>query len=234
MIFFLYALMKNRYIYRAIPIMKKLLCLFVVLCFIGCADRQVYENKTGSCRLELRRDSSFYLKYPAFLWNERVSGDYHITGNSILLKYITDSNKDSMDCSSRYYTDHPDTVDFSFTNYNDSSISVTFMINRHPKVFKTDGSGHLKVLYSDLVSEKIIGQDSAFYSFDIVYDHKNYSLWEIGKYPLIKPTCAEFRLNQYVGLKTAIAYKRFDYKPDTITAHGFDPKALRDRKLIRK
>ncbi|MCW3083747.1 MAG: hypothetical protein JWP12_1113 [Bacteroidetes bacterium] len=214
--------------------MKHLFTFLIFIFFISCANRLTYVNKSGSCRIKLYNDSTYHLKYPTFFKNIRKNGTYKITGNSLVLKRtIKNIVYDSTDCSSIYYIDHPDTVELSFRNLNDSSINVAFTINQNSTVFKTDHSGHLKILYSDLVSKKIISSDSSFHSISISFNNTAYFI--SGKSMFPKPTNIDIQLNQFVGQKTVTLYRKFDYLNDTVIVNGMDPKAIgRDRKLTRR
>src|ERR1700746_1036102 len=125
--------------------MKHLLPLFIFLIFISCSGRKLYENKSRSCKLVLRNNSTYLLKYPQFLRirKMREHGTYSVTGNSLLLRYVVDNSYNNMEVATiGYYTKHPDTVNIYFKNINDSAISVSFTINQNPKIFNVDNSGH--------------------------------------------------------------------------------------------
>ncbi|HET6990201.1 MAG TPA: hypothetical protein VFJ43_02710, partial [Bacteroidia bacterium] len=190
---------------------------------------------SGNCELKLYRDSTYSFKYPTFLRNIHESGTYKITDNCILLKRIAQNTSDSiLDCSMGYYSDNPDTVQVSFRGLNDSAICVAFTINKNPAIFKTDNSGQLKISYSMLLSKEIITKDSSFQFLDIFYNGRNYHITDTR--PLLsKPTVISIKLNQFVGEKTVVLYRKFSYSNDTVIVNGIDPKAIgSDRKLTRR
>jgi hypothetical protein len=211
--------------------MRHVLTIFIILIFTGCADRQIFKNNSGSCKLTLNKDATYTLKYPTIFKTIHEKGTYKILDSSIVLRRVTEMNYDSIsDCSICYFVDQPDTLEFSFKNFNDSSICVSFTINQNSTVFKTDKSGHLKLLYRDLHASNIISNYS-FYLLRISFDNKEYVVRE----GFTKPTNVDIKLNQFAGKKTAIIYRDFKYTKDTIIVKGLDPKAIgSNRKLIRK
>lgn len=216
---------------------RKLAFVFIVMVFSGCAERQILENKSGSCELSLYSDSTYSFKYPTFIRSRHENGTYKIVGNSILLKRIAENKFGSdsiIDCSSGYYPDNPDTVAFSFRDLNDSAICVSFQLNQNPSIFKTDNSGCLKIPYSTLIAKQIIANDSSFHSIDILYKNKNYHIAD-GRTLFPKPRTITIKLNQFIGEKTIVLYRKFDYINDTVIVNGLDPKAIGgDRKLTRR
>lgn len=209
--------------------MKKLL-FFLIPIFIGCST-QTFVNKSGSCKLRLHKDSTYFYKYPTFLWKMKERGTYTIEKDYILLTRIVKDSFENTNWNSCYYTNYPDTVELSFTNLNDSSVSVSFTMNQQPTHYQTNASGSIKFLYSDLTNSKVISKDSSFYGFNISFNNKNYFI----KDTFLKPTSIQIQLNQYMGEKSATLYRRFEYKNDTVVVNGVDPKAIgRDRKLTRR
>ena len=85
----------------------------LAIIFAGCADKQVLVNKTGNCKLELYKDSTYTFTYPAFIGGKRhENGTYSRLSNAILLKRIVQNTYDNViNCYSGYYF-HPDTLQF--------------------------------------------------------------------------------------------------------------------------
>jgi hypothetical protein len=216
--------------------MKRQLALFLLIILAGCAGRQVFTNRVRNYKLVLKKDSVYFLKRPAFFGKYREHGTYKIEKNTILLKRITGAPSESVkDFGFGFSIDDPDTVAFSFRNINDSDICVDFTINNNPTTFKTDNSGHLKLLYRDLISNKVISNDSAFHSITIFYNNKTYFLKELISGSLIKPSSIRIQLNQFIGEKSATWYRKYSYSNDSIIVNDGDWNGeLIDIKLTRK
>ena len=181
--------------------MKQLsLIIFIFLVSIGCSNKELFENNRGSCKLQLGQDSSYKFKYPTFLGHRSEIGKFKILNNSILLSRIQKNNFDSADYSTTYFSKDPDTVAFSFKNLNENNIYVKFTINDSKNIHQTDTLGHLNLSYSDLILNKEITSDSVFYSFNIYFGNKNYTI----KDNIIKPTDIDVNLNQYIGKKEVV------------------------------
>lgn len=64
--------------------MKYVLLIFILFA-ISCTTK-TYTNNSGSCKLRLHTDSTYFYKYPTFLKPIRENGSYSITKDSIILK----------------------------------------------------------------------------------------------------------------------------------------------------
>jgi len=80
------------------------------------------------------------------------------------------------------------------------------------------------------VKNEIVLKNSTFYLIKILFDNKTYLL----KDSFDKPSALEIKLNQFVGKKTAIVYREFEYKNDTVFINGYDPKVLGDDCALTK
>jgi hypothetical protein len=205
--------------------------VYVLLLLLGCTSKKVYENQSGRCRLVLYGDSTYKFKYPTLIRARHDKGVYTFQDSSILLKRVVQNTFDSIEYSSSYLTERPSAIKFSFKGLNDTGVVIRFSLNGDTTVFRSDVSGTKELLYSDLLSKKIISADSTVNTISIFYHDKKYTL----KDPLRKPTDIDIRLNQFIGEKNATLYTRFAYRNDTITVSGVDPKVIgSDRKLTRK
>ncbi|HEX7413677.1 MAG TPA: hypothetical protein VF411_06480 [Bacteroidia bacterium] len=205
--------------------MRLILTLITLILFTSCVDKQVFENKSGTCKLYLYKDSTYKYIYPTLFGSKNEKGSYITLKDAILLKRITDNTYDTYDSinySVTHLYDNSDTIELSFKNLNDSNICTTFTINKNQMPFKPDNSGNIKLLYHDLIANKIIAKDSTFYLFTISFDNKIYHL----KDTFVMPTSLEIKLNQYIDKKTAILYRQFEYKNDTVFINEYDPKVL--------
>ena len=196
--------------------MKRRLIFFMLIIFTGCVERQVFENRTAGYKLILKKDSTYFLKHSTFWGKPRERGTYKVANDSILLKHITDSPRDGVTEITYSYgrQNSPDTVEFVFRDLNDCGICVNFTINNDASVFKTDNLGHLKLLYRDLVSNKIVSNDSTLHSLIVSYKNKSYFVELSSSYGL--PVMLEIKLNQFVGEKKAIWYAEYAYTPERI------------------
>jgi hypothetical protein len=209
---------------------KYTLAVFLpLLAFTACTHRQVYKNNSGRCKLSLYADGTYRFTYPMFLGKGKEQGSYRMDGNTVLLKRETMKTGDSTGYSAYYLTDRNDSLLFRFRNLNDSSIAIQFTMNNFPKMLRSDESGSLKMAYSDLRKMGIVEKDRSIHGIAMTYNNTLYIIRDT----LFNPTQLDIQLNQYVG-KTAVLYRRFQCKGDTIIVNGIDPKAIGLDRYLRK
>lgn len=205
--------------------------VLLVTIFISCTSKKSFVNNSGSCKLYLYNDSLYTLKYPIFIGSRTEKGVYKISDNLLHLTRLSENSYDSIDYSVTYYPKYPDTLSFSFRNLNNSSIYVEFTINDSPIIYESDNFGILKLPYKDLFSNNVISNDSTFHLFNILFNNNTYQI----KDKILNPSDINIKLNQFIGNKNAILYRKFTYVNDTITVNGLDRKAIgSDIKLIQK
>jgi hypothetical protein len=209
----------------------KLISIILFLFFYCLAEGQTYTNKNGDCRLVLSKDLRYKYKYPTFLSSQTESGSYTVYKDSLLLRAVVKNKFDSLEYWTYYLEAHPDSVEFSFRNLNDSAAELSFSINNSQAVFKTDKNGKAALAYSELLKNKIISTDSAIVKLKIKLGNKTYVV--NGKF--LKPGGFETKLNHYLNEKDAILYRKFYFKNDSVIVNGISRKVIgQDVILSRK
>lgn len=215
----------------------KLFWIMILLFFIhACSSYEAFENTSKTCKLKLYKDSTYVLNYVTILTKCRRDtikvheiGAFKIRDNSIILKHIVSNYFSSVVEHLAYDKKSPDSVEFSFENINDSSITVGFSLNKDSTIYTTVDSGKLKLSYSDLHSNKIIS-NYVFESFRIYYNNKEYIITDEN---IKAPTSISFELNQYDNQRRVPLYRGFDFNGDTII-FDIDSKVIgSDNKMYR-